>query len=161
MNHLKSHARKSVLVGLLFFVFHISATAQNGEQLFKQNCSSCHGRPDKGVSAPALAGVLDRGPWAEDKKNIYSWIHDPGAFMSKDPYTQGLKAQYGIMMQAFPQLKEGEIDAIINYVMTPPSSGGGTKTPNGEPAEDNGQSALIFGIVSLALAIIALILMQI
>jgi len=34
MNLLKSHARKSVLVGLLFFVFHISATAQNGEQLF-------------------------------------------------------------------------------------------------------------------------------
>jgi cytochrome c2 len=161
MNHLKSHARKSVLIGFLFFVFHISATAQNGEQLFKQNCSSCHGRPDKGVSAPALAGVLNRGPWAEDKKNLYAWVHDPGGFMSKDPYTQKLKAQFGIMMQAFPQLKEGEIDAIINYVMNPTPAGDGTPGAAGQPQEDNGQSAIIFGIVSLALAIIALILMQI
>jgi cytochrome c2 len=163
MNHLKSHARKSVLIGLLFFVFHISVNAQNGQQLFKQNCASCHGTPEKGVSGPALAGVLNRGPWAEDKKNLYSWVHDPAAFMSKDPYTQGLKAQYGVMMQAFPQLKENEIDAIIGYVMAPPSSGGGGDTGGGAgaPAGDNGQGAIIFGIISLVLALFALILMQV
>jgi cytochrome c2 len=89
MNLLKSHARKSVLVGLLFFVFHISARAQNGEQLFKQNCASCHAI-DKVLAGPALGGVLNRGPWAEDKKHLYEWIHNPPGFMAKDPYTQGL-----------------------------------------------------------------------
>jgi hypothetical protein len=161
MNLLKSHARKSGLVGLLFFVFHISAIAQNGEQLFKQNCASCHAI-DKDITGPGLGGVLNRGPWAEDKKNLYQWIHNPPGFMAKDPYTQGLKAKYGVMMPGFPQLKENEIDAIVGYVMNPPAAGGGTKTPTGEPAADNsGQNALIFGIISLVLAIIALILMQV
>jgi cytochrome c2 len=160
MNLLKSHAKKSVLVGLLFFVFHISATAQDGQQLFKQNCASCHAI-DKVLAAPALGGVLNRGPWAEDKKNLYSWIHNPAGFMAKDPYTQGLKAQFGAVMPPFAQLKENEIDAIIDYVMNPPTAGGGGKTPGAPAADNSGQNALIFGIISLILAIIALILMQV
>jgi cytochrome c2 len=160
MNLLKSHAKKSVLVGLLFFVFHISATAQDGQQLFKQNCASCHAI-DKVLAAPALGGVLNRGPWAEDKKNLYSWIHNPAGFMAKDPYTQGLKAQFGAVMPPFAQLKENEIDAIIDYVMNPPTAGDGRKTPGAPAADNSGQNALIFGIISLILAIIALILMQV
>ena len=82
--------------------------------------------------------------------------------MAKDTYTQGLKAQYQVMMTGFPQLKENEIDAIVDYVMNPPAAGGDTTTPTGAPAEDNsGRNALIFGIISLVLALIALILMQI
>lgn len=161
MNLLQNQAKKSVLAGLLFFLFHISVNAQSGEQLFKQNCQSCHGTPEKGVTAPALAGVLNRGPWAEDKKNLYAWVHNPAAFMAKDPYTQGLKAQYGVMMTPFPDLTEKQIDDIIAYVMAPPSSGGGTKTPTGEPAEDSGRNAIIFGVISLILAVVALLLMQV
>jgi cytochrome c2 len=162
MNLLITHARKSVLVGLLFFVFHISATAQNGEQLFKQNCASCHAI-DKDITGPALSGVLDRGPWAEDKKNLYAWVHNPPGFMAKNPYTQALKAKYQVMMTGFPQLKENEIDAIIGYVMNPPAANPTDKNgPTGAPAEDNsGRNALIFGIISLVLAVVALILMQI
>lgn len=161
MNLLKTHARKSVLIGLLFFVFHASVNAQNGEQLFKQNCASCHAI-DKDVTGPALGGVLNRGPWAEDKKNLYEWVHNPPGFMAKNAYTQGLKAKFGVMMTPFPQLKNEEIDAIINYVMNPPTAGGGGTTPTGAPAEDNsGRNALIFGIISLVLAVVALILMQV
>jgi len=161
MNLLISHARKSVLVGLLFFVFHISATAQNGEQLFKQNCASCHGI-EKAITGPALSGVLNRGPWAEDKKKLYDWVHNPPGFMAKDPYTQALKAKYQVMMTGFPQLKENEIDAIVDYVMAPPAAAGGTPTPGGAPVEDNSnRNAIIFGIISLVLALFALILMQI
>ena len=162
MNLTKSHAIKSVLVGLLFFAFHFSVNAQNGEQLFKQNCASCHAI-DKDVTGPALAGVAERGPWAEDKKNLYQWVHNPAGFMAKNPYTQALKAKYGVMMTGFPQLKENEIDAIIGYVMNPPAPGGGDKAnPSGAPAEDNsGRNAIIFGVISLILALVALILMQV
>ena len=92
MNLTKSQAIKSVLVGLLFFVFHFSVNAQNGEQLFKQNCASCHAI-DKDITGPALGGVLNSGPWAEDKKNLYEWIHNPPGFIAKDKYTQDLKAK--------------------------------------------------------------------
>jgi len=162
MNLLKTHARKSVLIGLLFFVFHVSVNAQNGEQLFKQNCASCHAI-DKDVTGPALHDVLNRGPWAEDKKNIYEWVHNPPGFMAKNAYTQQLKAKFGVMMTPFPQLKNEEIDAILNYVMNPPAAGGNEKAnPSGAPAEENsGTNALIFGLVSFVLAIAALILMQV
>ncbi len=164
MNLLNPQAKKSVLVGLLFFLLHISVNAQNGEQLYKQNCASCHGaNPAKGVSGPALAGVLTRGPWAEDKKNLYEWVHNTTGFMAKDPYTQDLKKTYGVMMPSFPALKENEIDAIVDFVMAPPSEGGGGGGDiNGKPVEDNsGRNALIFGIISLVLALVALILMQV
>lgn len=159
--NLKIQAKKSVLVGLLFFLFHISAKADDGEKLFKQNCATCHAI-DRVLSGPALGGVLNRGPWAQDKKNIYAWVHNPSGFMAKDPYTQGLKAQYGMVMTPFPQLSEKDIDAIIGYVMNPPApdEGGGKTTATGE-TEEPGQGAIIFGIISLILAVVALILMQV
>lgn len=161
MNLVKPHAKKTVLAGLLFLVFHFSLRAQNGEQLFKQNCASCHAI-DKVLTGPALGGVLNRGPWAEDKKNIYDWVQNPSAFMAKDAYTQQLKDQYRMPMPGFPQLKENEIDAIINYVMNPPAAGGGKTDAAGVPAEDtSGRNAIIFGIISLVLALVALILMQV
>ena len=36
--------------------------------------------------------------------------------MEKDPYTRGLKTEYGSMMTAFPDLSEVEIDAIMSYI---------------------------------------------
>lgn len=71
-----------------------------GQQLFKQNCASCHAL-DRDIQGPALAEALNRGPWVQDKKNIYAWIHNPQEFMSRDGYTQALRAKYGVMMTSF------------------------------------------------------------
>lgn len=92
-----------------------STETSKGQQLFKQNCASCHAI-NKDVAGPALAGVLDRGPWAQDKKNIYAWINNPQRFMAKNSYTQGLKTKYGLVMPAFSSLSEKEIDDILNYI---------------------------------------------
>lgn len=89
--------------------------SSKGEKIFKQNCASCHAI-NKDVAGPALAGVLNRGSWVQDKKNIYAWIHNPLNFMSKNAYTQGLKAKYGVMMTPFPNLSEKEIDEILDYI---------------------------------------------
>jgi mono/diheme cytochrome c family protein len=91
----------------------------NGQQLFKHACASCHALR-KEIVAPALHGVTKRGPW-KDRKNLYKWVRDPAAFMAKDPYTQRLKKQYGLLMTAFPQLSDEDIDAIINYVESDPA----------------------------------------
>ncbi|ANE51906.1 c-type cytochrome [Flavisolibacter tropicus] len=158
---IKSFAQKVLLLGFLFFSY-ISLNAQEGKQLFQSHCQTCHSL-DKNLTGPALRGFLERGPWA-DKANLYAWIHNPAGFMAKDPYTQGLKQQFGVIMQAFPDLTTQQIDAIADYVATAPPPGGDktTTTTTGAPAEDNsGRNAIIFGVISIVLAIVALILMQV
>jgi len=157
---IKPLAQKVLLLGFLFFSY-LSINAQEGKQLFQQHCQTCHSL-DKQLTGPALRGFTERGPWG-DKENIYKWIHNPAAFMATDKYTQDLKAQYGSIMPAFPSLTNQQIDAIVDYIATaPPPGGGNTQNPTGVPAEDtSGRNALIFGIISIVLAIIALILMQV
>ena len=166
---IKPLAQKVLLLGFLFFSY-ITINAQGGgagaaaegKQLFQQNCQTCHAL-DKQLTGPALRGFTERGPWG-DKENIYKWIHNPAAFMATDPYTQGLKAQYGSIMQAFPALTNQQIDAIVEYIATAPLPGAnqGGQQNTGAPAEDtSGRNAIIFGIISIVLAIIALILMQV
>ena len=143
----------------LVFSFASEGFAQNGQQLFQNNCASCHNPLKKGTG-PALKGFTARGPWG-DKKNIYDWVHNPAAFMAKDAYTASLKGEYGgIVMQGFPSLTEAEIDAIVKYVNefpepTPDNGGPGPKTA------DTGDNSLLFGILTLILAVVAFILLQV
>lgn len=155
--------RRATKIILLLFVFVLvisvgnKAFAQNGQQLFISNCASCH-HPLKDGTGPALKGVTGRGPWA-DKANLHAWVKNPAAFMAKDPYTQNLKNQYGgVIMQGFPSLTDAEIDAIIGYVesVEPPTTP--PPPPGVEPAGDN---SLLFGILTLILAVVALILLQV
>ena len=85
-----------------------------GKALFQQNCRTCHAI-NKNLTGPALGGFTERGPWKE-RRNIYDWIHNTAAFMAKDQYTQNLKTHYGAVMQAFPQLSNEQIDAMVAYV---------------------------------------------
>jgi len=160
----KPLAQRYRLLGFLLFLPFTFINAQEGKSLFQQNCQSCHAL-DKRLTGPALRGAMGRGPWG-DRKNLYAWVHNPAAFMAKDPYTQGLKAEYGIVMQAFPDFTEKQIDALADYISTAPEPGGKTggtndnNAPNAAP-EEGGNNALIYGILSLILAIVALILMQV
>ena len=61
---------------------------------------------------------MSRGPWAEDEKNIYQWIKNPGAFIPTTPYTQALQKQYGQVMPSFGSLKEDELKEIVDYLKT-------------------------------------------
>jgi cytochrome c2 len=69
MNILHIHAKRSILTGLIFFLSFTLAHSQTGQQIFQSNCAQCHAL-DKVLSGPALRGVTERGPWAEDEKNI-------------------------------------------------------------------------------------------
>ncbi len=156
-------ARKTTLIGLIFLLLNTSVFAQNGKQIFQTNCQSCHAI-NKKLSGPALAGFMERGPWAENKENIYAWIHNPGAFIPTTAYTKALQAEYGQIMPGFPQLSNQDIDAVIEYINTPapaPTPGVETEGSGAKAGEDSANSAVIFGIISIILAIIALILMQV
>ena len=150
---------KPIFIILILIAFSfIKLSAQNGQQLFMSNCASCHS-PFKVVTGPALKGFEDRGPWS-DRKELYAWIHNPAAFMAGNKYTQDLKTQMGAMMTGFPQLNEKDIDAIADYInkAEPPTT---TPTPGTPGGETSNQNWIIFGVISLIMAIIALILMQV
>ncbi|WP_121352794.1 c-type cytochrome [Flavisolibacter nicotianae] len=161
MNFLPSNVRKGALLGLLFFLSYISLQAQDGKAIFSANCASCHAL-DKQLTGPALRGVETRGPWT-DRANVVKWVHNPGGFIPTTPYTQQLAASMnGQIMPSFPQLSEKEIFSILDYIKSAPAPGAGPATPAAAGApQETGNGELIFGVISIVLAIIALILMQV
>jgi cytochrome c551/c552 len=154
----KPIARKTALTGLIFFLSFITVRAQDGKQLFQANCQSCHAL-NKDLTGPALAGVTERGPWTE-RSNLYKWIHNSQAFVHTTPYTEALYARFSKQtMPSFPQLSEKDIDAIVDFINKPQEKGPSEPLPPGET--ESGNSGIIFGIISLILAVIALILLQV
>lgn len=156
MNFFKIIAKKSVLPGILFLLSTIS-NAQTGQQIFQQNCATCHAL-DKVVQGPALRGVETRGPWT-NRANLHKWVHNPGAFIPTTAYTQELQKTYNQIMPA-QTVSDAEIDKIFDYIKSAPTGPPKPPTdgPTGEPSSDN---SLLFGILSLVLALIAFILMQV
>lgn len=130
----KPHAQKYILLGFFSLLSFLAVKAQEGKSLFQQNCQSCHAL-DKRLTGPALRGFTGRGPWG-DKQNIYDWIHNPAGYIAKDAYAQGLKAEYGVIMQAFPDLTNQQIDAIVDYIVTAPEPGAKTSGGNDNNAPD-------------------------
>ncbi len=150
----------SVAFAFLFILFfNYKAQAQNGQALFSSNCASCHA-VHKRLTGPALEGVEQRGPW-KDKAQIHAWVHNPAGYMKTNTYTAGLYKEYQVMMQAFPQLSDKDIDAIIDYTKTVPAA-----TPQGQPTgpgatAESDDNTLLFGILTLILAIVSFVLLQV
>lgn len=163
----KPNTKKISLAIVTFLVLFLSTTtAQDGKALFQQKCQACHSL-DKRLTGPALRGFESRGPWS-DRKQLHAWVHNPAGFMATNEYTQGLKAEYNSIMQAFPDLTDKEIDLIAQHIITAPMPGGGsvgdqptTEEGKKEADETSGRNSVFFGIISFIMAIIALILMQV
>ncbi len=157
MMHYKKFMLKFV-ASLIFigFLSNNNAFAQNGEALFKANCANCH-KPDKDYTGPALKGVRDRMP---DAEWLYKWVANPAG--TNDPYATDLKKKWApTIMQAFSNLKKTEIDAIIEYVEAfkpeePKTSD--ASVVGGAKGDDN---SMLFGILTLILAVVAFILLQV
>ncbi len=104
-------------------------SAQDGEKLFKANCSACH-KVNQNMTGPALKGVEER--WEGKEELLYKWIKNPAEVKEMgDPYVNKLLAEWepkaGLMnAQA---VNDEEIAAILDYVAnwTPPAP----KTPVG------------------------------
>ena len=132
-----------------------------GKALFQSNCTSCHA-VNKQVVGPALAGVQDR--WS-DQKMLHSWIRNNKQVLDAGyPYATSLYNQYNKQaMNVFSSFTDKDIDNILAYIK---SEAGKTNTPQGggAPATEttsSGNNSLIFGILTVLLALIALILLQV
>ena len=126
--------------------------AADGEAIFKANCANCH-KPLEDYTGPKLQGAREREPspdWA------LKWVNNVNSMLETDPYAKGLMAKYGSKMTQF-NLKPEEITAVLDYADAYKAPV--LPTPDGAPAaEDN---SLLFGILTLVLAVIALILLQV
>ncbi len=165
MIFIKPKVKKALLAGIVTLLSFTTIQAQDGKQLYQSNCASCHAI-NKQLTGPALAGVETRGPWT-DRENLYKWVHNPAAFIPTTPYTKELQAQFGgQIMPAFPQLGNKDIDAIIDYVNKAAAADAAPKADNtgagsAAAAADDSSNAITFGIISLVLAVVALVLLQV
>ncbi len=156
----KFFASKRIVLFFSFFVFLvINSRAQDGKALFTAKCASCHimGRDFTG---PNLQGVLDR--WGGDEKAVKTWILNWNNAV-KAGYSRAQEVQNfsGSVMQIFDgQITDPELTSVIKYIneWQPPVAASPTA---GAETKESGKGALIFGIISLIMAIIALILMQV
>ena len=143
------------------FLFSTITKAQDGHALFQANCASCH-KVNAKLVGPALAGVEDRWP---DKKMLHAWIHNNQKVIKDGyPYAVNLYNEYKVSMNLFPSLSDKDIDAILGYINT--EAGKATATtvasPTGEVAtQDDGDKSLLFGILTIILAIVAFTLLQV
>lgn len=161
MNSFRSLAKTlsgTILVLSLFL--GTTVNAQDGKALFSTNCASCHAVHKK-VTGPALAGVEDRWP---DKAKLHAWIKNNIAFQKTgDAYANNLVKEYGgQVMNTFPGLSDKDIDAILGYIKSvpaPEAAKPGENAAAGSTSE--GDNTLLFGVLTLILAVVALILLQV
>ncbi len=162
----KPKAQKLTLLSFLFIVLStVAVNAQDGKALFQAKCATCH-NVFKDGTGPALQGLESRGKWA-DHNELLKWINNPAGYMANDPYTQGLKAKFGSVMLAFPDITLAQVEQMVAYIneTAAKGQGGGGQTGTQGTARqgsgNNSENAVIFGIISLILGIIALILMYV
>ncbi|HET6253921.1 MAG TPA: c-type cytochrome [Puia sp.] len=139
----------------------VFAQAPDGHQLFQTYCAQCH-NPIRKVTGPALQGVTSRVP---DSNLLHRWIHNNGAVLaSGNKYFNNLFNEYNkTAMNLFPTLTDQQIDAILNYVETykapaADAGGGGDVVTAHQNESDN---VLLYGILTLILAIIMFVLLQV
>ncbi|MDQ2719244.1 MAG: c-type cytochrome [Bacteroidota bacterium] len=135
--------------------------AADGESIFKANCASCH-KPDAAYVGPALKGAREREP---SKDWVYKWVANTTSMVNTDPYAIKLKGEAGgVVMTPFPDLKKDEIDAVLDWAdkyAAPganPTGAPGSVATISEPSSDN---SILYGLLTLVLAIIGLTLLQV
>ena len=126
------------------------------------NCRSCHDVHKPGTG-PALAGIEERVP---DKKLLHDWIrNNQQVLKSGNQYFVNLFNEYEKKpMNVFSSFTEADIDnilAYINSVPPPPPPGGPTDGNDPNAKQTGSDNSLVFGIITLILAVIALILLQV
>lgn len=98
-------------------------SAQDGEALFKANCTSCH-KIDAKMIGPALKGA--RAKWAERTGGddaLVSWVQNSQKYIkeSGDPYGKQLFEEYNQLVMTPMALSSEEVLAIFEFVDAAPA----------------------------------------
>lgn len=102
---------------LATFLFSGVVTANNGKNLFKQNCSACH-KVDKKAIGPALKGVKAKWVEAGEEANLVSWVQN-SAKLYESGSSEMAKAIWDFSpsaMTPMEHLSAEDINGIFDYV---------------------------------------------
>jgi len=165
-----SHILNTLLVLslLLFSGLHAFAepSYEEGEQLYKVNCTACH-KMQGNLVGPALEGVVQK--YAGEEEWLAKWIRNaPGLIAQGDPKAVALYEQYNKQqMQSFTNLSTDQIQSIITYLRDwePPKEETATQVAGeaaagGDTLSDPGIYYALLGLVGI-LVLIALLLVVI
>ena len=147
---------------LVFLAGTFTAQAQ-GDALFKAKCASCH-QPHKNGTGPKLFQV--RQKWTDGgakEGSIYQWVNNWQNAAATDPYAQTVSTWSPTAMQAFPELKKEDVDAIMDWVDSQPEPGaegaaGATGTATADPLATEEESSMgwiwiILGIIFFTIVV--------
>jgi mono/diheme cytochrome c family protein len=156
--------KNKIIIGVMLplLLLGTSLKAQEGKTLFNNLCSSCHGNYKNGTG-PALYGALERQP---DEKLLKAWIKNNNAVLKSGNayYNKVLKEYNNTAMNLFTGLSEPELDALVKYIKEippPPAAGAGGATTAAAAGAEDGSNMLLYGVVTLALAVLGFILLQV
>jgi len=113
---------KNRLFTLIILLSTSLLNAQNGEQLFKAKCNTCH-IVDKNSVGPILKGTKQKWIDASEGEMIYDWVKNSQNLIASGKSKTALEVQNFSKSAMTPQaVSNEEIDAILNYVdtYTPP-----------------------------------------
>lgn len=163
----RKHYRKTLIaIGLLLStsasIYGQDGDPNNGEKLFKANCTACHAL-DKQVVGPPLKGVVERvqKEGGVDKEWLHKWIKNNKELRaSGDKYANEIFEKYNkTEMQLFPNLSDKDIDDILAYTTNPPAAPAAdekkTTADAATPAAAPANSATTTNVVIISLLAIA------
>ena len=114
-------------------------TKVDGGGLFKAKCASCH-QPHKNGTGPKLFKVRDKWSTGGAKEgSIYTWVKNWQNAAATDPYAKQVSQTMPTAMSVFPDLKNDEIDAILDYVDAQPEPSAGGAGPSHGAAASGGE----------------------
>lgn len=146
------------LLILSFFLSINPVSAQDGAQIFKDNCAVCHSMTDAVVTGPGLEGVMKRVP-SEDW--LFKWIKNNEALTKTgDAYAVKISAFAPTQMTSFASMPDADIKAVIEYIKTykPPVKVVQTGGPAGEATGDGENPlTLLIGIIAFLIIIVAVL----
>lgn len=152
-----------LIIALVVSVSSVFAQDVNaGKQLFIGKCQACHSGDMKSNSTgPALGGVQSR--W-EDQEKLHEWIKNNAKLIASGyPKAVEVSKISPTVMQSFTDLDDTQIGDILAYIDAKAS--GKLDAPKeaaaatgGAGAEASNQSNIMYGVISLILALVALIL---
>ncbi|MFT4094360.1 MAG: cytochrome c3 family protein [Niabella sp.] len=158
-----------LIIALLVSVSSVFAQAgagvAEGKTLFMANCASCHNSDMKtDMTGPALGGVQSQ--W-EDQGKLHEWIRNNQKLIASGyPYAVEVSKLKPTVMSTFPSLTDKQIDDILAFIDAKftgkiDAKPGGGEAAAGAPAEASSQNNIMYGVVSLILALVALILVYV
>lgn len=165
-NLLLNLASKIKLFHFFFVATFLSGTLAfsqpDGQQLFKSKCSSCHTITDKKLIGPGLQGVNDK----YDREWLLQWIRNNVEFQKENALARQVFEENGkLPMNTFPELKDEDIIAILDYIASPPqettagagAAGGGEGAYETEAEDESFTFLVLVGVIVLLLVITSIL----